>query len=126
MGLAVAILVGLIVIAILWFVFSGYAAGKSSQEGALEDRPGGPGVETLRYRIPDRQDPAVLITALKEAGYSSALEEVRGDKYLAIACPTSRDRERAHIRAVIDQADTASLEGPKFDHGKVMFEDEQQ
>ena len=63
MGLSIAIIIGVAVIVILCFVLSGYAVGKSATNspGETTEDLGG---ETLRYRIPDTQDPAVLITHL--------------------------------------------------------------
>lgn len=125
MGIAVAILVFLLLAVVAWLVFSGVAAGKAGKEAAQRrDSPEDPGVETLRYRIPDAQDPAVLITALDRAGYTASLDDERAEKHLVVACPAGRDRERARVRALIGDADETSLEGPEFQTGKVAFEDE--
>jgi hypothetical protein len=89
-----------------------------------EEAPPGPGTETLHYRVPDGQDPAVLIAALSHAGYTSALDEAHGDAYVAVDCPAGRDRERARVRAVIGDADGTSLEGPEFTPDAITFDDE--
>ncbi|MDQ4007108.1 MAG: hypothetical protein M3211_03295 [Actinomycetota bacterium] len=124
MGLAVAIVVGIAVLVAVWFVVSGYAVRKSATNMLVEDTPGDPNVETLRYRVPDTQDPAVLITHLEQVGYTSTLDEVRGDKVLSIACPQGRDDDRTRIRSALQEIDTTGLEGTKLNPGRVTFEDE--
>lgn len=125
MGLAVAIIVGLAILALAWFLLSGAAVGKSAKEADRQESPDHPGVESLRYRVPDSQDPSVLIAALSQAGYTADLDEVDAAKYLDIACPAGRDRERARVRTVIAESDTQSFEGPAFKPGPVAFVDEQ-
>ena len=124
MGLAVAIVVGIAVLAILWFVLSGYAARRSVKETAPGGAPDDPGVDTLRYRVPDAQDPTVLIAHLEKAGYRSTLDEVGGDKILAIACLDGRDDARTRVRTAIQEVDTTGLEGARLNPGRVTFEDE--
>jgi hypothetical protein len=124
MGLAVAIVVGIAALVVVWFVVSGYAVRKSAKDTVVEDMPEDPKVETLRYRVPDTQDPAVLITHLEQVGYTSTLDEVRGDKVLSIACPAGRDDDRPRIRSALHEVDTTGLEGAKLNPGRVTFEDE--
>lgn len=126
MGLAVAIVVGLAVLGIIWVVVSGAALGGSAKVAAKQDSPLDPGVETLRYQVPDAQDPVVLVTALDRAGYTADLGESGGTKNLTITCPAGREHERARIRSVIAETDRMGLEGPRFNPGEVLFEDEQE
>lgn len=120
---AVAIIAVVVLAIVAWLLFHAYA-GKAGKEAEEHQAPGDPGVETLRYWVPDAQDPTVIIAALDRAGYQATLDDVRGDKHLAVACPAGRDRERARVRSVIEEADTTSIEGPQFNPGKVTFEDE--
>jgi hypothetical protein len=124
MGLAVAIVVGVAVLVVVWFVLSGYAVRRSAQDRVVEDTPDDPKTEALRYRVPDTQDPAVLIARLEQVGYTSTLDEVRGDKILLIACPAGRDDDRTRVRTALQEVDTTGLEGATLDPGKVTFEDE--
>ena len=124
MGLAVAIVVGIAALVVVWFVVSGYAVRKSAKNAVVEDTPEDPKVETLRYRVPDIQDPAVLIAQLEQVGYMSTLDDVRGDKVLSIACPEGRDEDRSRIRSALHEVDTTGLEGAKLNPGRVTFEDE--
>lgn len=126
MGLAVAIVVGLVVLGVIWVLVSGAAAGKSAKVAARQDSPMDPRVQTVRYQVPDPQDPVVLITALEGAGYTAQLDESAGTKYLTIACPAGSDRERARIRSLIAETDRMGIEGPRFNPGEVIFEDEQE
>ena len=80
--------------------------------------------QTLRYRVPDRQDPVVVLSALTHAGLTAGRETVDGDQYVIVVCPDSRERDRERIRDVISRrADKTSLEGPHFDR-QVVFDDE--
>lgn len=124
MGLAVAIVVGIAALVVVWFVVSGYAVRRSAKNTVVEDTPEDPKVETLRYRVPDIQDPAVLIAQLEQVGYMSTLDDVRGDKVLSIACPAGRADDRTHVRSALEEVDTTGLEGAKLHPGRVTFEDE--
>jgi hypothetical protein len=123
MGIVVASLLVLVLAVLAWWIFSTVGAGKAGKVAEQQDTTD-PRVETLRYRIPDAQDPTVLISALEQEGYTADLDDVRAEKYLVVACPAGRDRERAHVRSLIDGKDKTSLEGPEFNPGKVVFEDE--
>jgi len=81
--------------------------------------------ETLRYRVPDRQDAAVGIAALTHVGLTTGRETIDGDQYVIVACPDGREHDREQIRDVIARgADAASLDGgPRFDR-QVVFADE--
>jgi len=105
--------------------YSARATGKVAKKAEAQTSPGDPRVETLRYRVPDGQDPAVLIAALDGAGYTSDVVPEEGAKLLVIGCPAGRDRERARVRNVLAQNHMASLEGPSIDPGKITFVDEQ-
>jgi hypothetical protein len=124
MGIVVGALVAAVVLLLAWWIFSTLAAGKVGKDAERQHAPDDPRVETLRYRIPDAQDPIVLISALDRAGYTADLDDVAGEKHLVVACPAGRDRERARVRSVLGESDTTSIEGPEFNPGRVTFEDE--
>lgn len=124
MGLAVAIVVGLAVVALLAVFASGATARRTGLRTQPTHSPDDDRVDTLRYRVPDAQDPAVLISALGTEGYTSSLDERAGDKHLVVACPTDRESERERVRDVIGRSAATSLEGPVTARGPVTFEDE--
>lgn len=123
MVLGVTITIGvLILIAIAIALFGFTTARVSKGEASATD----PRVPSLRYRMPDFQDPPVLIGALKQAGYNSTVDEVAGSKFLVVDCPAGLDRERARVRSVISDQNRLSLEGPEFQQGQIAFEDEKE
>ena len=81
--------------------------------------------ETLRYRVPDRQDPVVVMAALRHAGLTTGRETIEGNQYVIVVCPHGREHDRERIRDVISrEADAASIEGgPRFER-QVVFADE--
>jgi hypothetical protein len=122
MALGVAIIIGIIVLGVLLVVaLGGFGASASRRETALDPR-----IETLRYHVPAGQDPTVLVAALSKDGYVAAEELVAGEEYIGVACPAGRDRERAHVRAIIASTHRTTLEEGKndFEPGRVVFEDE--
>jgi hypothetical protein len=83
---------------------------------------GGP--ETLRYRVPDLQDPAVVVAALSQADFQTVLERVGSNTYACIGCPNGRDGDRERVRMILAlDADAESFEGPKLER-TVVFDDE--
>jgi len=80
-------------------------------------------LEDLRYRVPDSQDPAVVLTALANAGIPAVPKAVDGHSYVIVSLD-SQEHDRERIRDVIARrADETSLEGPHFDR-RVVFDDE--
>jgi len=124
MNVLAAFLVFFVLAAVLVIGYSARTTGKVAKKAEAQDSPGDPQVETLRYRVPDGQDPTVLIGALDHAGYTADVAPEEGTKYLVIGCPGGRDRERARVRNILAENHMASIEGPSFSPGKVTFEDE--
>jgi hypothetical protein len=124
MGVFVVTILVVVVLVVLWFVFHGYAAAKADRGTGSDRAVSDPRTETLRYLVPDRQDPAVVMAALEKAGYPTAVEHVRAGRFVTVACPDGSDKDRSRIREIIGGADATSLEGPTFDPGPVTFEDE--
>ena len=105
---------------------AGWWLVRSRHEAALRDRArrtlhGGPGA--LRYRVPDHQDPAVLLAALANAGHRAELEWTGGAHYLTIACEDVV-AERPGVRSVIERTPAMSFSGPDMAYEPVVFEDE--
>lgn len=103
-----------------WWLLSRSSA-ETSPDRRRPLRPGDPG--TLRYRVPDGQDPAVLIAALETAGHASEPDRVAGEHYLTIFCDDLR-QDRPRVRSVIEQTHESSFSGGDVIHVPVVFEDE--
>ena len=76
----------------------------------------------LRYHVPDHQDIAAVVAALRQDGFD-AVSEVEGPHYdVLIPCPAGTDRDRAKARAAIGHA--TNPEGDPLGLEPVRFEDE--
>lgn len=89
----------------------------------LDDRLHDPETPTLRYRVPNGVDPALLRGTVLEAGYESTVDETPRNEVLRVECPPE---QREELRAVIahapaDNDRTAELEDT---YGPVVFLDE--
>jgi hypothetical protein len=79
---------------------------------------------TLEYVVPTGQDPSVILTALDRAGYTATVDPFGAHQVVSVACPAGLDRERAHVRALIESANvTAPDDGIPLDT-PVRFRDE--
>lgn len=78
--------------------------------------------ETLRYRVPEGQDPAAVLAALEVEGYAATMSPAPASDVVVIPCQRGADHERAHVRAVIAHA-ALNLEDDPGDH-PVRFADE--
>jgi hypothetical protein len=123
MEIGIGILLLIIIAVIAWPFLTG-RAGQKAGKAAEQLEPGSTMAETLRYRVPDGQDPVVLMSALEQAGFRTAMDEAVAEKYLEITCPHGRRQDRDRVRSVLEDADRSSLEGPQVRTGRVTFEDE--
>lgn len=79
---------------------------------------------TLEYAVPAGQDPAVVLSALRQAGFVAATDSTTSGRHVLIECPGGVDRERARVRSVIESANvTAPDDGAPLDI-EVRFTDE--
>ena len=116
MGAAlVPVLIGLAVLVVAVLVVQ--AASRRQQDKVEETRR--PDVGTLRYAVPDGQDPAAVVTALQNEGYDAVVEGTE----VVVPCRTDPQRERAHVRSVIAAA-PLNLEGDPAQQREVRFRDE--
>jgi len=84
--------------------------------------------DTLRYAVPEAQDPAVVLTALAEHDIDAEPEEAGGESYVVVPRPggvTDTAAWREKVRAVISTADPSIFDRPDVP-GPVRFTDEQQ
>ncbi|HWJ81843.1 MAG TPA: hypothetical protein VNS55_06370 [Nocardioides sp.] len=105
--------------AVLWVLLG--LSGAALPIGGKGGRPGGP---TVRYRVPEGQDPAVVATAVSEHGYEARMDEEggMGERYVVVACPRG-DADREPVRAAIAAAGT-SMDDPAPARREVRFVDE--
>jgi hypothetical protein len=79
---------------------------------------------SLRYRVPVGQDPAAVVTTLRQAGYEVIRDEAPTHiQELVIQCPAGPEHERARVRSVIAQAPVDLGGSPAPEH-LVRFADE--
>jgi hypothetical protein len=96
--------------------------GRRRQSAA--DELAHPASPTLDYRVPPGQDPVVVLTALASEGYQATVDP-EATQLVHISCPAGLDRERAHVRAVLESADTTTIDtGAPIDPTPVRFVDE--
>jgi hypothetical protein len=120
--IAVPIAIGVVVLLLLVVVLVGAASrGAARRKDVVDD----PHVETLRYVVPPGQDPAALVAALERAGYTATAEPSPEGHELEVACTEGRDRHRARVRSVIEQAGRDQHDNP-VEVPDVRFRDEQQ
>lgn len=77
----------------------------------------------LQYEVPEGQDPAVLVSALRGAGYEAGSEEVGGRRLVTAATPDGTSPDREDVRGVIASAPSMIDAGVPLE-GRVAFEDE--
>ena len=80
-----------------------------------------PGAPTVAYRVPDAQDPVVLMVALRRFGFVSVVDTGDGAERLLVACAA---QERAQVRRIIEEVHSGGLDGPEMHVPHVRFEDE--
>lgn len=115
-----------VVVPLALVVVIGYVAVRvfRQEEERKYDEAVGEVVESLRYHIPPGQDPAAVLAALKVEGYDAVRDDRFDTPDVLILTPSGRDRERAHVRAVLADSD-ANLEGDPQPAGRrVTFADE--
>ena len=114
---------GVVLVAVLvWFAFraSRWAAARSEVDAHLAE----PAVESLDYVVPEGQDPAVVVAALRENGVEAA-PDIGAKQLVHVACAPTNGAERERVRAIIASIHTSAIDaGVPFDAGAVRFEDE--
>jgi hypothetical protein len=80
--------------------------------------------EALRYHVPTGQDPAAVIGALTSEGYDAVRDSDANTSDILVLCDAGKERERAHVRAVIEHVAPMDMEGHPMPHHPVAFADE--
>lgn len=116
--MAVSLIPVLVILAIVVVVVAGAVVLARRQNRGVEDLTD-PAAPTLRYEVPEGQDPVAVVAALHEAGYDAVAE----GQHVAVRGGEDPERERAHVRAVIESAPVNMDSGVVPDR-RVRFEDE--
>lgn len=78
----------------------------------------------VRYRVPDHQDPTVLLAALAKQGYEASSVYDRAATMLTITYVGRRAEQRERVRGILGELHDSTLGGPPLIYGPVKFEDE--
>lgn len=97
-------------------------SGRQAEERKLraQERP----ADTLRYHVPTGQDPAAVIGALANEGYDAVRDSEANTTDILVLCAAGKERERAHVRAVIEHVAPLDMEGHPTPPHPVAFADE--
>jgi hypothetical protein len=80
--------------------------------------------QSLRYSVPEGQDPAAVMAALRQEGYEPIQDQDTAGRDVLIPCPAGKDRDRARVRAILVHVAPLNLEGDPADTSSVRFADE--
>jgi hypothetical protein len=84
-----------------------------------------PEVPSLRYQVPPGQDPAVVLAALRSAGYTATADDRGlGDKALLITGPDGDEPDREAVREVLAGESKLNFEDDKTYISNPQFDDE--
>jgi len=122
--LFILVVIAVIVVALAVWLMGPPVIGKTLKSGEehlerMRDSP-----DALRYRVPSGQDPAVLTSALSEAGYEAVGDLVEGQNVVVIESGGGGRPDPDKVREIIRQANTTTLEGGRMQERPVVFEEE--
>ena len=120
-----ALLIPVIALVVVVVAVAVGAGAWSSRRHASAERVASPAHPTLDYRVPPGQDPAVLLAALAQEGFTASVDP-RDTHLVRVSSPAGPDRDRAHVRSVIASVRTTGIDsGAPHDPGAVRFTDEE-
>jgi hypothetical protein len=93
-------------------------------ESRLREELTAPGQESLVYEVPEGQDPAAILAALRQDGLEATEVMRQGRQRVVISCPTGREDLRPRARALIADKALLNLEGDAAANHRVTFADE--
>ncbi|HET8559912.1 MAG TPA: hypothetical protein VFL69_05295 [Marmoricola sp.] len=127
MAAGLIVIVALVVAAIIIVVVTLLSGGRFlGRQGRVQEEAKTSSVDMLRYRVPEGQDPAVVLAALQKEGFE-AIPDLQGSgstQDVLIPCEGGVDRHRAHVRSVIQSTDRINIEGDRTQIPRVRFADE--
>ncbi len=120
----VLIVIAVGVVALVVWLTGPPVIGKSLKAGEQRLERMRDSAEALHYRVPSGQDPAVLTSALAEAGYEAVGDLVEGQHHVMIEGGRGGAPDPDKVRAVIERANDPTLEGGRMQQSPVVFEEE--
>jgi hypothetical protein len=113
----VMVLVGLVVVGVaIMLALRTWVLEESRTEARLHR----PGAHTLSYVVPNGQDPAVLMAAVRNAGLTSVVDTTGGTERILVEC---EEEDRARVRSALEHAAVPGYDGHTT-VAHVAFEDE--
>jgi hypothetical protein len=91
-----------------------------TEEARTESALRSPGAHTVRYVVPEGEDPAQVRAALTHARFVSVLDR-GGDQGLLVRCEAS---QRERLRSIIEEVQHTAFVGRLGDGDHVRFADE--
>ena len=120
----VLIVIAVGVVALAVWLMGPPVIGKTLKEGEQRLERMRDSEAALHYRVPQGQDPAVLTSALTEAGYQAVGDLVEGQNEIMIEGGRGAAPDPDRVRAVIERANVSTLEGGAVRERPVLFEEE--
>lgn len=118
-------LIGLFIVVVVAVVMMSTTMGKSASSGTVDpftEIEKGPHV---RYRVPPGQDPVVVISTLREAGFNAVPDQASHEQAVVVGLKEDTAETRETVRQVIAGAQATNVEGPPvIDPRPVRFEGE--
>lgn len=110
-----------VVIAVLGVVVALALRSWMLGEARTEARLRSPGVHTVAYVVPEGQDVAVLMAAVRHAGFESITKIDGGTERLLVACG---EEDRARVRSILEHVHRIGFDGSERYVDHVSFDDE--
>ncbi|MDQ4054699.1 MAG: hypothetical protein M3237_18670 [Actinomycetota bacterium] len=118
-GLIFAVVLLVLIAALVLLVYP-WVNSRRSEVERLAD----PSVEKLEYEVPEGQDPAAVVKALKHDGLDAIAELRHGRQLVLINATEGVERVRPRARAVIAQRALLNTQGDPAPEHEVRFLDE--
>lgn len=90
-------------------------------EASIEERLRSPDVHTVAYVVPEGQDVAVLMAAVRHAGFEAITKIDGGTERLLVAC---KEEDRAKVRSILEHVHRIGFDGSDLYVDHVSFDDE--
>ena len=98
-----AVLVPILLVILVLVIASVAVVRMNRRKEAREARAKSGETEFLRYRMPEGQDPAAVLAALRQEGFDPVQDSETAGREVLIPCPAGKDRERARVRVHLMQ-----------------------
>jgi hypothetical protein len=122
LGVLIATVLGIVALAaIVLYVIRQQLAEREQVARELHDEH----TPTLEYALPTGQEPALILAALEQDGFTATVDPHHARQRVLVSCPGGVDRHRARVRAVIASAMVVTPEGGVPPEPDVRFRDEE-